>query len=451
MGAALLRIRDALSEAVMGFLALAALAIGLAPMLFTVSPAAMALFDIAEWVIVGLFATEYVVNLLASQRRLEFVTDLWRVLDAVIVVASVASLLPFVSDALRSTVALRILRLVRALLFGVRAGHAVMQPALPPSRGEPPGPPEVTRLGPTEPAAKPGDWKGLLDWVKAPGGDWMHVSNIPFERLHELATAAGLSHVMVEAAVHEASYPRLQAGERWTALSLPVPSQGDFLRRDPVLLLVGEKGLLSVALHPLTLQKAPGAFDGVPWPTRCALDVVRRMLGRKEDLAGALEHEVRILEALPADECPDSFFQTTFRLKRALSTAMGDLWRLRAILEAMAEGRRGLPGLDAPTRDAIRLLAEDADFHYETLDHTREAVLSLIDLHINMASHDTNRFMRLVAIMSTLALIPAITGGLLGMNLGDSPWPITLSQVAFVTLMLMLAVLYTFLAKGWLK
>ena len=130
---------------------------------------------------------------------------------------------------------------------------------------------------------------------------------------------------------------------------------------------------------------------------------------------------------------------------------MGDLWRLRALLEAMAEGRRGLPGLDAPIRDAIRLLAEDADFHYETLDHTREAVLSLIDLHINMASHDTNRFMRLVAIMSTLALIPAITGGLLGMNLGDSPWPITLSQVAFVTLMLMLAVLYTFLAKGWLK
>jgi Mg2+ and Co2+ transporter CorA len=175
------------------------------------------------------------------------------------------------------------------------------------------------------------------------------------------------------------------------------------------------------------------------------------MLGRKEELAGALEREVRILEALPADECPDSFFETTFRLKRALSTAMGDLWRLRAILESMAEGRRELPGLDAAARDAIRLLAEDADFHYETLDHTREAVLSLIDLHINMASHDTNRFMRLVAIMSTLALIPAITGGLLGMNLGDSPWPVTLGQVAFITLMLMLAVLYTFLAKGWLK
>jgi Mg2+ and Co2+ transporter CorA len=85
------------------------------------------------------------------------------------------------------------------------------------------------------------------------------------------------------------------------------------------------------------------------------------------------------------------------------------------------------------------------------VDNTREAVLSLIDLHINVAAHDTNRFMRLVAIVSTLGLIPAITGGLMGMNLVDSPWPVTLGQVAFGTLILILGVLYAFLAKGWLR
>jgi hypothetical protein len=37
------------------------------------------------------------------------------------------------------------------------------------------------------------------------------------------------------------------------------------------------------------------------------------------------------------------------------------------------------------------------------------------------------------------------------MNLGDSPWPVTLGQVAFGTLVLMLGVLYTFMAKGWLR
>lgn len=72
-------------------------------------------------------------------------------------------------------------------------------------------------------------------------------------------------------------------------------------------------------------------------------------------------------------------------------------------------------------------------------------------LHINVAAHGTNRFMRLVAIMSSLALIPTIIGGLLGMNLGDAPWALTLGQVAFGTLVLMLGVLYTFMAKGWLR
>ena len=59
--------------------------------------------------------------------------------------------------------------------------------------------------------------------------------------------------------------------------------------------------------------------------------------------------------------------------------------------------------------------------------------------------------MRLLAIVSTLALIPAVVGGLLGMNLGDAPWPVTLGQVAFGTLVLMLGVLYSFMAKGWLR
>ena len=209
--------------------------------------------------------------------------------------------------------------------------------------------------------------------------------------------------------------------------------------------------MLSLALYPLDLEKPPEAFGELPWGPRCALDVVRRVLARNEEFAGRLEREVRELEALPADESPERFFEATFRLKRALAVAKGDLWRLRGLLEMLAEGRRTLPGLGEAGREAARALGEEADYLYETVDNAREAVLSLIDLHINVAAHETNRFMRLVAIMSTLGLIPAITGGLLGMNLADSPWSVTLGQVAFATLMLILGVLYAFLAKGWLR
>jgi Mg2+ and Co2+ transporter CorA len=445
------RLSAFLSEAVMGFLALAALGTGLAPFLFSLTPAAEAAMDAIEWAIVAIFALEYAVQFAFAADRSAFLRDPWRILDAAIVVGSIASLLPSVTDAARTMPALRILRLFRVLLFGMRAGHGVSRSPVPPSRGLPEGPPRVTRLPCGAGTIEPAEWADLLRWAASPTSEWIHASNLPPQRLREAAEAAGVPHVMVEAALNESSYPRLETGPRWSALTLSVPPKGDILRRDPVLMLLSEDDVLSLALYPLDLEKPPAAFGTLPWGPRCALDVVRRVLERNEELAGRLEREVRDLESLPADESPDRFFEATFRLKRSLSVAKGDLWRLRGLLEMLAEGRRTLPGLGDEGREAAGRLAEEADYLYETVDNARESVLSIIDLHINVAAHETNRFMRLVAIMSTLGLIPAITGGLLGMNLADSPWSVTLGQVAFATLILILGVLYAFLAKGWLR
>jgi hypothetical protein len=37
------------------------------------------------------------------------------------------------------------------------------------------------------------------------------------------------------------------------------------------------------------------------------------------------------------------------------------------------------------------------------------------------------------------------------MNVAGNPWPVTLTQVAFGTFVVMLGVLYAFMAKGWLR
>lgn len=440
-----------LSEAVMGFLALGALSLGLVPLLFPVPPGVAAGIDLAEWIIVGLFALEYVAHLAVAPDRARFVADPWRILDAAIILAALASLLPFVSDSARNMLALRILRLFRALLFGFRAGRGLQGTFATPVRPVPSGPPRVSALGEADAAPRTAEWSRLLAWSTGTAREWVHASNLDPQRLRELAQAVGIPPVVVEAGLHESSYPRLDAGAKWTALTLSVPSKEDIHRRDPVMLLVAEDDLLSVALHPLEVQAPPSGGDALPWGPRCALDLVRRILARNEDLSGRLEAASRALEEIPAGESPGSFFEETFRLKRALSMARGDLWRLRSLLEMLGDGRRTLPGLDEEGRRLAGRLAEEADFLYETVDNLRESVLSLIDLHINVAAHDTNRFMRLVAIASTLGLIPAIAGGLLGMNLLDSPWPVTLGQVAFATLVLILAVLYAFLAKGWLR
>jgi Mg2+ and Co2+ transporter CorA len=447
----LTRISSALDESVMGLLALAGLSFGFTPFLFDFPSSVEHSFDIAKWLIIGVFAIEYGVNFTLATNRLNFTLNPWRLLDAAIIAVALISLFPNVSDVVVSSPALRILRLFSILLFGSRVGHGFQRPAAQPLRSFPNGQPQVTAIRADELVQQNCSWEDLLQWIVSPTNGWLHASNLLPERLKEIALAAGVPHVMIEAALQESSYPRIETGSRWTALTISLPSAIEYTSRDLVLLLVSKNSVLSLASHSLDLQQLPEESQGQPWGPRCAIHIIRLALSRNEELAEKLEHIVRQLEDLPAIDSPDSFFKQTFRLKRLLSTAKSDLWRLRGLLEMLVDGRRKLPGLDPDLRKSISPLVDEADYLYETVDNIRESVLSLIELHIDIAAHGTNRFMRLLMIVSTLALIPAVLGGLLGMNLAEAPWPITLGQVSFCALVLSLGVLYIFLAKGWFR
>lgn len=148
------RISGVLNESTMGFLALAALSAGLAPFLFELPHSVEQSFDVANWVIIGLFALEYAANFALSTERCKFALNPWRMLDAVIVVAPLLSLLPAASNMVRSTPVLRILRLFRILLFGPRVGHGLQRPPVSPPRPAPGGLPQVTILRCDEPTPR---------------------------------------------------------------------------------------------------------------------------------------------------------------------------------------------------------------------------------------------------------------------------------------------------------
>ena len=438
-----------LNEPVMGFLALAALSGGIAPMLFAVPAWLEQTIAVGEWIIIGLFALEYVVHLALAPDKRAYVLNPWRIVDAVIVIAPLASLLPWAPDFLRSSPALRVLRLARVLLFGARARHALVAGAdMGITQKGPAGPVRVATLGPNDTEPQGADWNALLEWVKKPDERWVHAANLDEARIKEISPDIELPDVMIDAALRESSYPRLEAKERWCAFAVSLPGGKDE-PRTPILLLVCEKHLLSLSLHDVAIQSRP-AYEDVPWGTRCALHVIRTVLDRNESHAAQVERDLREIERLDPSRSPEKFFQDVFRLKRQLSLAKGDLWRLKNLLALLAEGRREMPGLGGDNA-CLKHLSEQADYLHETVDKAHEQLLTLLDLHLNIASYDVNRFMRLLAVVSSLALIPTIIGGLLGMNVAGNPWPVTLSQVAFGTFVLMLCVLYAFFAKGWLR
>ena len=320
-------------------------------------------------------------------------------------------------NAARSAPVLRVLRLARAILAGTRAGRRLRRRELAALRPMPTGAPVVTALDPDSKAATTLIWPQLLAWVSDPKKGWLHAANLDAAHLDGLAHATGLPRARLDAALGEASYPRLDKLERWTALTLPLfRADGS---REALMVLLSEEGVLSLARH--------------------------------EELVGGFERALRALEEIPADESPHEFFVDTFRMRKRISTSRADLWRLNGVLKAVAEGRRTLPGVSQESHEEVERTAEEAGFLHETADGLRESLLSLLDLHLNISGYGMNRFMRLLAIVSALALIPTIIGGLLGMNLTTNPWPATLAQVAFGTFVLMMCMLYVFLAKGWLK
>ena len=451
-----------LSEPTMGFLALVALALGIVPWLFSVGPGSARFFCAAEWVVIGLFALEYGVQLARAPGKRAFIRNPWRVLDLVIIILPLLSLLPPLGRILRSAPILRLLRLVRAIVFGARAGGRAVRRNPPKADLAGGGPMQVSVLKKGDPAPRPAPLEEVLRWAKDDSGGWVHVSNLDASRLDEVARAAQVPEEFLRANIGELIRPRLEIHEVFSALFLWLPALDQrhppSLERSSVLLLTRPGALITLSHRGADLQAAAASSfreaslpEGAPFETAMTYGFSWVVLGRYKEVVGELEAQVRALEETPAKDGGQGFFEQAFGLDRTLSQTKGDLWRLKGVFASLAAGRVKVGGARPQDAEFLRSLSEEAESAYETTVSLRESVVSLMDLHMNVSSFEMNRVMRVLAILSALGLVPAVVGGLLGMNLIDNPWHATLPQVAFGVAWGMLLALYAFFAKGWIR
>ncbi len=464
------RVAAWLDEATMGLLALAALLLALAPAVFHFSPAAEAALDGIEWAIVAVFAVEYLVDLLLAVDRRSYLTDPFRLLDLLIVTSPLLTLvLP--TEALRATPALRLVRFARALVFGARL-HGRVRAARGGAAGPEAEPPQLQAvLVRADEAPRALDGPGLLAALAPEGeagfGAWIDASGLSTEQLAAASRAAGAPPDLFAELLHDSISTRVEPLPRATVLFLWVPGVepdgaeaarrgAPVVGRRGLLLASTERGLLSLAREPLglvdvVLADLAGGGPAAPLPTLALFAALRRTLRAYEQVIDALERPLRALEAAPLSDGGAVFLERTFHLRQQLATCEADLWRLRTFLEGVGGGRVTLHGVPVQTLDVVRTLATDAEWVHHTASNAREALASLIDLRLNLASFEMNRVMRVLAVVSVLGLVPALAGGLLGMNLAESPWSPTLAQVSYAVASVMALGLYTFVAKGWLR
>lgn len=451
-----------LGESLLGFLAIVAVGLTLFPVLFAVPPTVHVAVDTLQWLIIAWFAVEYIVAGLLAPAKRAFLLNPWRVLDVLTILIPLTSLLPNVSGAVMSSPVLRLVRLARLVTLGVRvSGVAVRQRV---SRGDEPTVPasrQIKRMGDARGISpRAASWEDLLRGLGSSQGEWFHVSNPSAEDLAEMGKAAGLAGGFLENHLLSTSYPHVATVRGGAAVFLWIPelSAAGRVQRHGMLFLLGEGRMLSLTRRSSArMERNAGAVvaarreaDGVSFAVCVLQGILDAVLRQNEKLIGDFEQELRALEDVPIRESSPAFFERTFRVKQELSAAQADLWRLKGVIADLAAGH-ALP-VDGDTAAEIFLrLTSEAEYLYETVVNLRDEVLSVLELHLNVVSFDMTRVMRVLAAVSVLGLIPAVIGGLFGMNLIDNPWPITLPQVAFCVCFGMVLCLYFFFVKGWLR
>ena len=447
-----------LGEGTMGFLALVALATAGASALFSLPPPAIRILSTLEWIIVGIFALEYGIHWSLAHDRKAFVRDPWRLLDLAIIVIPLLSLLPFLRP-LRSSPALRLIRLARVALLGARFGGRTARRPVEDGGLAESGQAEVGILREGRSSPERDDPDHLLRRLPHASGEWIHVSGLPPAKSGEIARAARIPEPFLRAGLEGTTRPRLEIFDSFSALFLwePEAARGRPVRTS-LLLITTARFLLSFSREGSDLQARTAAAlarlglpDDGAFPTRMTYAVLRVLIERYQEVVRRLDGEVRQLEEIPAREGGPAFFGDAFTLERELTAIRGDLWRLKGVTDSLSEGRVNVHGARKDDRELLRSIAEEAESLHETARTLRESLVSLMDLHMNVASFEMNRGMRLLAILSALGLIPAVVGGLLGMNLVGNPWPATLPQVAFGVFCGMALALYVFFIKGWIR
>lgn len=436
--------------------------ITLLPPVCRLSPFTLGLFHVSNDLIIGAFVLEYALKLLAAESRLAFVRNPWRLLDILVIGLALVDYLPLAVRGNRASPLLRLLRILRvAALTGRSAKRAGLIPA---NHGAPRvEAPMQMRLFEEGADIRGATQDEVRRHVKSPTNTWADLQYVRECDLGFVGELTGIPPEALRGKIIQELFPRIETFRDQTTIFLwdsrlvnPGAPGGP--------ILIEKSNLLIVCSGPNVLTLSTGSSDLVdrilrqglpmkeePFAARMIFATLRGVVSDCETIVRTMEHRVAQLEDAPVGVAGDVFFEETFHLKKEIQKTRYNLWHIRQVLDSI-RGRRPAAALGSEAMaEQFQQLQSEAQYLYETIENVRDGLMSLIELHLNTVSFEMNRVMRVLAIITCVSVVPAVIGSLLGQNLPDQPFGITLPEVALLAFILMLLVLYAFWRKGWLR
>lgn len=437
----------------------------LLPFLFKFSHFMLVLFTAVNYVIIVIFALEYFSKLYVADSRREYATNPWHIIDLLIVILPIVNFLPRIPfrGIGRTSPLLRLLRVTR--IFAV-AGRTVKRavPAKPIERAGP----LFSRMsiniltdGKTIKGALKED---ITSQLAAPGYSWVDLQEVSEPDIEFISDTLKIPGVVLASKIIKESYPKIDFFKDFTSIFIrdtKLQSEGtgmkdiEILRNNMLIVLAGNYiATISVGKSELfdqIVSDSPVVEKKEELIVSILYSIFRRKIMDYDEVVRFFEQRAIAMEELPVSLVHPSFLEDTFYFKKEIQKIHGNLWHFTQVLNAIRSGKVKLDSMKEGYLPLFGILYDESNYLFETSENVRDNLVSLIELRINTVSFGLNRVMRILAVITALGLIPSIISGLFGENLFDSPYKVSIYEVFFLELSIMLLSAYAFYRRGWLR
>jgi Mg2+ and Co2+ transporter CorA len=459
-----------LPDGLMIILALFMIPIVIIPLLVVLPPNIEGFLRLLDYVIIGIFAIEYILKTALARNIIKHILNPWHILDLFIIVLPLFDLLQVFTFGLgRSSPLLRLLRILRITRIFAVGGRAFDRGARRKS--------SVTTTAPDKQAIQirlidnylenkfaDVQLNKISDYLTNKSQTWIDMSYICDVDFTDLSKVLGISRIVLESELVEEAYPRIDYFGNYSMIfariaDITLSHQGTkhlFVNRAGLLVICYGQNIITLSRTKTELfdnileqiKKNNSSEDSIV--VSVLYSILKYTLEQDSQIITAIEKELIKYENLPLKNRPPDFLETSFHLRKEVDQLVPSLLHIKEILAIITTKRVPLEGFTEKHERLFDILTDQASYLYETASNARDNLQSLIDLYINTTSYETNKVMRVIAVITSLGIIPALMG-LLGSNIAGNPWNIQLWQVLTILGILMLGMVWVFYRLGWLK
>lgn len=458
-----------LSDKFMIFLTLIMIPIILIPIFLSLSEDILSFLNLFDSLIILIFIAEYFLKLYLAQNRWVHFKDKWHILDLIIISLPILEFFKFFGlGSFGSTpLLLRLLRLPRVLAIGSRSFVGRMSNGI--EKQEEIHEKKKIIIKEIDEDLKTIHEHSSIDEIQKyfddPRQEWVDICNISEDDYEKLSKMLGVAPIHIQSRLVDEAHPRIDYLEN---ISLVFLQDGNLKFPDPsnLFLTISKKSILIICsgTNITTITKQDwNLFNEV------VNKLKNRVLNKKEmvvavlhkifeiiianykNMVNEIESELFKLEGIPRKLIPKDFLERTFQLKKEITELNSNLLHIKEVTEVISSNKVPLEGFNENWKTIFEIFRDQAKYLYETNQKSKENLISIIELYINTTSYETNKVMKVLAVITCLAVVPSMIGGLLGQNLLDVPFNAYLWQIVFLTIIIMAFITYIFAKLGWLK